>query len=97
MKFLIIPDLLVSNKIPYIVNACACTQLKCLLATRMCLPTVLSDNYTLSGGGYSHNYIGYTGMCHWRGYGFQAIWSGKGYGFPAIWSGVGSSNHTKLV
>ena len=51
MKFLIIPDLLVSNKIPYIVNACACTQLKCLLATRMCLPTVLSDNYTLSGGG----------------------------------------------
>ena len=32
-------------------------------------------------------YIGYTGMCHWRGYGFQAIWSGKGYGFQAIWSG----------
>ena len=31
-------------------------------------------------------YIGYTGMCHWRGYGFQAIWSG-----------IGSSNPRKLV
>ena len=29
--------------------------------------------------------IGYTGMCHWKGYGFQAIWSG-----------IGSSNR-KLV
>ena len=28
-------------------------------------------------------YIGYTGMCHWRGYGFQAIWSGIG---SSIWS-----------
>ena len=43
-------------------------------------------------------YIGYTGICHWRGYGFQAIWSGKGYnGFQAIWSGIGSSNNRKLV
>ena len=53
-------------------------------------------------------FIGYTGMCHWRRYGFQAIWSGKGYGFQticsgkgygfqAIWSGIyiGSSNHRK--
>ena len=31
-------------------------------------------------------YIGYTGMCRWKGYGFQAIWSG-----------IGSSNHRKLV
>ena len=31
-------------------------------------------------------YIGYTGMCRWKGYGFQAIWSG-----------IGSSNHSKLV
>ena len=31
-------------------------------------------------------YIGYTGMCRWRGYGFQVIWSG-----------IGSSNHRKLV
>ena len=28
-------------------------------------------------------------MCRWKGYGFQAIWSGKGYGFQAIWSGKG--------
>ena len=50
----------------------------------------------------------YTGMCCWRGYGFQAILSGKGYGFQAIWSGRGyvfqaiwsgigsSSSHRKL-
>ena len=46
-------------------------------------------------GGGVLSYIGYTGMCRWRGYGFQVIWSGKGYGFQAIWSasGVGSSNH----
>ena len=31
-------------------------------------------------------YIGYTGICRWKGYGFQAIWSG-----------IGSSNHKKLV
>ena len=37
------------------------------------------------------------GMCLWKGYGFQAIWSGKGYGFQAIQSGIGSSNHRKLV
>ena len=36
------------------------------------------------GGGYSH--VLATGMCRWRGYGFQAIWSG-----------IGSSNHRKLV
>ena len=47
-------------------------------------------------------------MCRWKGYGFQAIWSGighgfqaiwsgKGYGFQAIWSGIGSSNHRNLV
>ena len=31
-------------------------------------------------------YIGYAGMCRWKGYGFQAIWSG-----------IGSSNYRKLV
>ena len=31
-------------------------------------------------------YIGYTGMCRWKRYGFQAICSG-----------TGSSNHRKLV
>ena len=31
-------------------------------------------------------YIGYTGMCHWKGCGFQAIYSR-----------IGSSNHRKLV
>ena len=31
-------------------------------------------------------YIGYMGMCSWKGYGFQAIWCG-----------IGSSNHRKLV
>ena len=41
------------------------------------------------GGGGVLPYIGYTGMCRWRGYGFQAIWSGNGYGFQAIWSGKG--------
>ena len=48
------------------------------------------------GGGAVLSYIGYTGMCRWRGYGFQAIWSGKEYGFQAIWSGIGSY-HRKLV
>ena len=38
------------------------------------------------GGGVIPN-IGYTGMCHWKGYGFQAIWS----------DGLGSRNHRKLV
>ena len=37
------------------------------------------------------------GMCLWKGYGSQAIWSGKGYSFQAIQSGIGSSNHRKLV
>ena len=37
------------------------------------------------GGGAPH--IGYKGMCHWKGYGFQAI----------IYSGIGSSNLRKLV
>ena len=31
-------------------------------------------------------YIGYTGMCRWKVYGFQAIQSG-----------IGSSNHKKVV
>ena len=34
-------------------------------------------------------YISYTGMCRWRGYGFQAIWSDKRDCFQAIWSGKG--------
>ena len=41
-------------------------------------------------------YIGYTGMCRWGEYGFQATWSGKGYGFQTIWPGKGSINHKKL-
>ena len=41
--------------------------------------------YTREGGGILP-YIGYSGMCHWKGYGFQAKWSG-----------IGSSNHRKLV
>ena len=52
-----------------------------------------------SGGGGGGQgvlpYIGNTDMCCWRGYGFQAIWSGKEYGFQVIWSGIGSSNHKK--
>ena len=71
------------------------------------LTTVFSDCLLKSQGGILP-YIGYTGMCHWRGYGFQAIcsgkgygfhaiWSGRGYGFQAIWSGIGSSNHRRLV
>ena len=86
-----------------------------------CMIAILEDHIANSlcvGGGGSRYvvefpqgvlpYIGYTGMCRWRGYGFQAIWSGKGYGFQAIWSGRGygfqaiwsgiwSSNHRKLV
>ena len=30
------------------------------------------------GGGGVLPYIGYTDMCRWKGYGFQAIWSGIG-------------------
>ena len=48
-------------------------------------------------GGGVLPYIGYMGVCRWRGYGFQTIWSGNGYGFQAIWSGIGSRNHKKLV
>ena len=40
----------------------------------------------MGGGGYSHILTIYMGMCHWKGYGFQAIYSG-----------IGSSNHRKLV
>ena len=39
----------------------------------------------VSGGGLLPH-IGYTGMCRWKGYGFQAIYSV-----------IGSSNHRKLV
>ena len=69
------------------------------------------DNETMAGvksRGGGLPYIGYTGMCRWRRYGFQTIWSGKGYGFQviwsgkvygfqAIWSGIGSGNYRKLV
>ena len=37
-------------------------------------------------GGGVLPYIGYTGMYRWKGYSFQAIWSG-----------IGSSNRRKLV
>ena len=37
-------------------------------------------------GGEVLLYIGYTGMCRWKGYGFQAIYSG-----------TGSSNYGKVV
>ena len=43
------------------------------------------DCVLFPGGGVVP-YIGYTGMYRWKGYGFQAIWSG-----------IGSSNHRKLV
>ena len=38
------------------------------------------------GGGGLLPYIGYTDICGWKEYGFQAIWSG-----------IGSSSHRKLV
>ena len=38
------------------------------------------------GGGVLPYNIGSTGMCRWRGYDFQAIWSG-----------IGSNNHRKVV
>ena len=45
---------------------------------------------SLNLGGTPIPHIGYTGnLCRWRGYGFQATWSGKGYGFQATWSGKG--------
>ena len=49
---------------------------------------MLHDLVVLFGpwGGELLLYIGYMGMCHWKGYGFQAFCSG-----------IGSSNHRKLV
>ena len=50
--------------------------------------SILGNNKTniMVSQGWVLPYIGYTGMCHWQGYGFQAIWSG-----------IGSSNQRKLV
>ena len=47
--------------------------------------TVPEWNILLGGGRYSQ-ILAITGMCCWKGYGFQAIWSG-----------VGFRNHRKLV
>ena len=30
-------------------------------------------------------YMGYIGMCHCEGYGFQAVYSGKGYINQSVW------------
>ena len=61
------------------------------------LPTTESITSVHDRGRGVLPYISHTGMCCWREYGLQAIWSGKGYGFQAIWSGIGSSNHRKLA
>ena len=56
--------------------------------------------HALRGGGRGRGilpYIGYMGMCCWKGYGFQAIWSDQRYGIQAIWPGIGSSNYRNLV
>ena len=47
-----------------------------------------SAQWSLPGGGGVGvlPYIGYAGMCRWKGHSFQAIYSG-----------MGSSNHRKLV
>ena len=45
-----------------------------------------ADLFMLMGAPGVLQYIGYTGMCRWKGYGFQAIYSG-----------IGSSNHRKMV
>ena len=47
--------------------------------------TALRD-VPVEGGGGGLLSIGYTGMCRWKGYGFQAFYSG-----------IGSSNRRKLV
>ena len=48
--------------------------------------TVFID-FLMGGGGRGMlQYIGYMGVCRWKGYDFQAIYSG-----------IGSSNHIKLV
>ena len=46
-------------------------------------------NFVCSRGGRGTPIYWLTGMCRWRVYSFQAIWSGKGYGFQAIWSCIG--------
>ena len=43
-----------------------------------------------TGGGGVLPYIGYMGMCRWKGYGFQAIWSGIGLVIIENWSSIGS-------
>ena len=45
---------------------------------------------TTPGEGWVLPYIGYTGMCRWRRYGFQAIWSGRGSRIIENWSSIGS-------
>ena len=48
--------------------------------------STLLQNTTLARGRGLLPYIGYTGMCRWKEYDFQAILSG-----------IGFSNHIKLV
>ena len=37
------------------------------------------------GGGVVLPYMGYIGMCHCEGYGFQAVYSGIGYIIKRVW------------
>ena len=34
---------------------------------------------------YNCHYMGYIGMCHCEGYGFQAVYSGIGYINQSVW------------
>ena len=43
-------------------------------------------NWVRNPGGWGTPYIGYTGMCRWKGYGFQAIYSGIGLVIIENWS-----------
>ena len=51
------------------------------------------------GGGEGElPYIGYTGISRWKGYGFQAIWSGiYGLVFIEKWFSIGSRSTASLT
>ena len=48
-----------------------------------------TDRWVVStggGGGWGVlSYMGYIGMCHCEGYGFQAVYSGIGYINQSVW------------
>ena len=63
-----------------------CMSMTVTVTLVMSMVIVLAMTMATSLGGGVLPYIGYTGMCCWKGCGFQAIYSG-----------IETSNHRKLI